>query len=57
MMRSRGLDLWFGRRSACDTGSGRFSGRELWRAFRAAGPARDAASSRARAQLRGISSR
>ena len=31
--------MWFGRRSGCDTGSGRFSGRELWRAFLAAGPA------------------
>jgi C4-dicarboxylate transporter DctM subunit len=31
--------VWYGRRSGCDTGAGRFSGAELWQAFRAAGPA------------------
>jgi len=31
--------VWYGKRSGCDSGGGRFSRAELWQAFRAAGPA------------------
>jgi len=31
--------MWYGRRTGCDNGEGRLSGRELWKATKAAGPA------------------
>ncbi len=31
--------VWYGRRTGCDKGDGEFSGRAIWRAFTAAGPA------------------
>ncbi|MFO1322523.1 MAG: TRAP transporter large permease [Burkholderiales bacterium] len=31
--------MWYGRKTGCDNGDGRLSGREIWIAFRAAGPA------------------
>lgn len=31
--------MWYGRKTGCDNGEGRLSGRELWKATKAAGPA------------------
>ena len=31
--------MWYGRRTGCDNGEGRLSGRELWKATKSAGPA------------------
>jgi C4-dicarboxylate transporter DctM subunit len=31
--------MWYGRRTGCDNGEGRLSGKELWKATKAAGPA------------------
>ncbi len=32
--------VWYGRKTGCDNGDGRVSGREIWKAFKDAGPAR-----------------
>ena len=31
--------IWYGRKTGCDNGDGRFSGAQIWQAFKAAGPA------------------